>query len=847
MNRDFLPLKPSYMHRDRLDRLIEKGLNYSLISVVAGPGYGKTMAVAGYAKSTPMRLIWLRLQETDNDIYRMWTHFTQAVKRELPELAEDLKKTALSAVLGVGDVFSQIFQKALESGSPILMVLDNFERVTTPHIMDFLQMLLKVELDDLHIILISNEKLPLGGIMPSSGQLRISMDDLSFTLEEIAALFAQYQLDYTEKEISAIAENTGRWPLALHLICVNQSGENVSILREMTYRQLAAELFDKHYFSTFPEEMQVLLVKLSHFERFPLELVNLLTTSDTGWYVDELSRNVFISYDYSLELFQFQKMYRSFLSHRQALIPQAQKDEMFSFMGEWCLEHEFYYEALDYFWAVRDYDQYLKTVERLPRIRRGINITSDILQALDQFPEEYARLNPSLDFCRAVLLLNGMQVGKAEALLTGLLERLTGQEDKTEETLLLLGDVCVVLADISVFLNRNDGLAYIKKAVEYLPNGCKVRTHELMLAGNNSVFYLPDGEPGRLAQMEQYFFEFTKYSDLVSNGSGYGYEWLFAAQAAFLSEQFEKSRENCHLAIAKAKIMEQHDIICNAYWDLMRTEFYFGDYRRAKQWLDELTNYVNSGRITDMYELRDCAVSWFYLRVGEYDMVVPWVADAAQMRSDDMLDVGRNRIIVIYYLTVQGRMNEAYAEMTRLEEIFRRNGKWHEKILLQIHKSILLLEKGSRAEAVRVFKTAYDMVFQNNISVIFAEFGSNMQRIIRAANAQTDIEFDPDWLAALFKQAGSFEKREAAMVKAYRSKHQEQDTGNFNLNPREIEILTYMSRGMTRTEIAQLLSTSLSNVKRYITSIYSKLGALNRADAIHIAHMNGLVSDAEPD
>lgn len=839
MSRDYLRMSTGYYHRPRIDALLEKGLQYSLISVIAGPGYGKTQAVGGYAIQTPMRLVWMRLEQSDNDIYRLWMHVAESMDRELPELAEQLRQTALPSLMGAYDVLRQLFSAELEKGPGILLVLDNLECMSSGSLFDILQLLLKTEIQGLHIIVISNEKLAVGSIVPSSGQLRVSMDDLGFTDEEIAGLFAIYGMKLTPEDIGKIAESTGRWPLALHLICVNRNGDELYSMQEMTHQQLASELFDRHYFSEYDPQYQAMLVKLSCFERFPLELVNLLAAENTGRFLETLYRNTFISYDYNRELFRFQTMYKVFLGHRQALIPEEEKRELYRYMGGWFREHAFFYEAMDCFWYLRDYDSYLGTVFQLPRVRRSMRITSEILAALNDFPEEYALKNPALDFAIAILQLNALQPRKAEAQLHTLIHRLMKSADKDVQVRRLLGDCYIVLADISLLLNRDDGLAYMKKAAELLPHGGRVRSRDLMLVGNNNVFFMPDNRPGERKRMEEYFFAYAAYSDRVTHGSGFGLEWLFAAQAAFLAEELARSRDCCLQAIAKATSAGQHDIICNAYWDLMRTELYVGDYPQAKKWLDELTGYIDTRRIADLYELRDCAASWFYLRMGDAGKVARWVADVAPMNLDHVVDIGRNRIIIIYYLCEQGRKSEAYAQITHLEDIFRESGRWHERILLMVHKAAQLLDRGEKQEAVAEFKQAYDMVYQNDISAIFAEFGKLSQRLVRAATSQTAISFDNEWLEAVYRRAGSFEKRAVAMRKAYHNRDRKPE--EFGLNAREMEILGYIAQGMTRPEVAQLMGTSLGNIKRYMTNIYTKLGALNRADAIHIATLNGLV------
>jgi LuxR family maltose regulon positive regulatory protein len=44
-----------------------------------------------------------------------------------------------------------------------------------------------------------------------------------------------------------------------------------------------------------------------------------------------------------------------------------------------------------------------------------------------------------------------------------------------------------------------------------------------------------------------------------------------------------------------------------------------------------------------------------------------------------------------------------------------------------------------------------------------------------------------------------------------------------------------LAQGLTREEIARNLSISVNTVKSAVRSVYNKLGAVNRADAVRIA------------
>ena len=57
----------------------------------------------------------------------------------------------------------------------------------------------------------------------------------------------------------------------------------------------------------------------------------------------------------------------------------------------------------------------------------------------------------------------------------------------------------------------------------------------------------------------------------------------------------------------------------------------------------------------------------------------------------------------------------------------------------------------------------------------------------------------------------------------------------YELTERESEVLALMVKGLTNPAIAQQLSISRSTVKYHISSILSKLGAINRSEAVAVA------------
>ncbi|MFC5265086.1 response regulator [Kribbella qitaiheensis] len=66
------------------------------------------------------------------------------------------------------------------------------------------------------------------------------------------------------------------------------------------------------------------------------------------------------------------------------------------------------------------------------------------------------------------------------------------------------------------------------------------------------------------------------------------------------------------------------------------------------------------------------------------------------------------------------------------------------------------------------------------------------------------------------------------------------------LSPREQEVLSLLATGRSVPEIAGAMFVSLSTAKTYVSRVYEKLGAVNRANAIMIALGLGLITPELP-
>src|ERR1019366_2445081 len=71
--------------------------------------------------------------------------------------------------------------------------------------------------------------------------------------------------------------------------------------------------------------------------------------------------------------------------------------------------------------------------------------------------------------------------------------------------------------------------------------------------------------------------------------------------------------------------------------------------------------------------------------------------------------------------------------------------------------------------------------------------------------------------------------------------HPQNDDPAASLSPREREVLDLIARGSTNREIAAALHLSPHTIHEHTSTLYRKLGARNRADAVQRAHAAGLI------
>jgi DNA-binding NarL/FixJ family response regulator len=108
---------------------------------------------------------------------------------------------------------------------------------------------------------------------------------------------------------------------------------------------------------------------------------------------------------------------------------------------------------------------------------------------------------------------------------------------------------------------------------------------------------------------------------------------------------------------------------------------------------------------------------------------------------------------------------------------------------------------------------------------------AEIARAVHAAAAGQGL-LDPTVQAALLAAASS--------PAAGRSDRAPNTPAPDELTPREVEVLALIAQGLSNSEIAATLVVSEATVKTHINHVFSKIGARDRAQAVHYAYTHGI-------
>jgi LuxR family maltose regulon positive regulatory protein len=212
----FPPALPRHwIRRDRLDRLLTEALQHRLTVVTGAPGAGKTVLLADWAHGRPNGLVaWLSVEAADNDRGCFWRQVASA-------LADVNSHDDASGDTAPEDVRPfNLLVRHTSANRPRVLIIDDFHLITDPSLVDAVAHLVHHLPAHLRVVLAGQGPtgFPLHELLAAGEATVLGDHHLRFTVEESAALIALASNRLLPPdEVAMLAERSEGWAAGIYL------------------------------------------------------------------------------------------------------------------------------------------------------------------------------------------------------------------------------------------------------------------------------------------------------------------------------------------------------------------------------------------------------------------------------------------------------------------------------------------------------------------------------------------------------------------------------------------------------------------------------------------------------
>ncbi len=207
--------------RPRLSRAASKEARRSAVLLVAPPGYGKTVLLAEVVEELADPLVWLQLDENDNDPIAFVSALSEGTRRSFPEVAERLGRLDFTDTNGHGERLLAMVMNVFEDVGvgAWTMVIDDLHLIANPRTLALVAKLVEFPPPGLALLIASRiqPSLPLHRWVAQGAIRLFDIDDLRFTPEEARAWLRRDLPGLSDDAVGQLLERTEGWGAGLYL------------------------------------------------------------------------------------------------------------------------------------------------------------------------------------------------------------------------------------------------------------------------------------------------------------------------------------------------------------------------------------------------------------------------------------------------------------------------------------------------------------------------------------------------------------------------------------------------------------------------------------------------------
>jgi LuxR family maltose regulon positive regulatory protein len=841
-----------YLERPRIDVLLEKAVQNRLVLVVAGAGFGKTHAVHSFVQKNNALTSWMQFSERDNIISRFWESFVAGVAQSSPKSASRLAKIDFPETERQFERYISIPQEELDPADHIIFVYDDFHLIQNPVILRFLEKSISVPLPSVTAVLVSRNDPPINVMkFLSKGVMgRITEENLRFSRDEMAEYFSIQNMRPVPETLSSIYHDTEGWAFAIHLagLSLKNAPPGAPYVPQAMRKNIFV-LIESEVMGAVSPAVQRFLVKLSLIDHLFPELLNdIAEDPDLIREMDNIDS--FISFDSYQNEYHIHHLFLDYLKTRQGAILEDEKKELWDKTAAWCEANNQKIDAIIYYEKAGNYDRLIAVCNTLPMMYPN-RIARMLLEILDKAPQEVYDNNPLIYTHRLRICMSLGMLDQAEKETLEAIARFEAlPPSSTNHKILAVchsnkGFIGLLVAPYTG--DYNFVVDFERCAWHGRQSGGWVVPFPLsVLTIGSFMCRVNKPEQGEIERYIAVLEAIAPLTTVMLGGMQWGTDTLARAEFAFFRGELAEAEQLALESLKRARTWDQYEVENRSLQYLLRIHLARGNWDAIQSIFKQLEAQLDKVYFVNRFIFFDTVSGAYFARIGMLNRVARWLKNDFEGSDLNSMNLGLEVLVKARCHMVERRYPAALAA---LSIIINRNNPYDAgdflfgMIIAKAMESVCRYRIRDKSGAFAALEQAYRLAAPNGLDMPFIELGKDMRSLVEAALKDTtpaDMAIPRDWLEKIRLGASAYAKKLFIIAARYRT--EERGTaahppsgGQTALSRREKEVLTAMLQGMTREEIAALTSLSANTIKSVTRSVYNKLGALNKADAVRIA------------
>jgi len=813
----------TYIERLRVHRLLEEAMEYPLVVVCAGSGYGKTRAVSSFLENFDAHKLWMQITEQDNCETRYWENYAGVVSQIWPEVTPRILEIGFPDTDEAFAKFTAMVDEGAGSAKKQIMVFDEYHLLNNPNVVQVTERVVSMLTSSTTMILITR-------VMPEVNMIKMLMDkrafiikesDLNFTQDEIQEYFKQLSISVTRRDIQEVYDDTKGWAFAIDLI-------GHFLRRDQRYERSVAKAMKSNMLrhieseisQTISDKLWRFLLRISLITHLAASLIHILADDDT--LIKEMDKlHSFVRYDFHQDAYEIHHLFLELLKQNQHNITDEEKNETYQKSGEWCEANGYNMDAISYYNKSGDYYAIARIVASYT-VQVPLDMAKYALEILDEVPDDIKAVNTIFPTMHLRLKINLGQYDEAAVLAKSYASDYESRPESPERNRALTqiyANWAVLRLCMCTYTDVFDFDIYFEKMGGYFDkNPFKVfGAYNAIIAWASLVGTCDNTDH------EKYINALSRsipHTSRVANGILVGFDDLARGELCFYRGESDDAEKHLRWVLDKAH--RQYITQNRALVYLMKIALIKGDTDCADEILMEIDALLNDGEYDTRYTMYDIAHGFYHLILGEPEKIAKWLkGDFTHIAHPASTENYGNRVKVMYHYQT-GRYSSL---VTYIDSVGQTILFW--KIELLVLKALSLFKLKRHDEAFSALAEAYKQA--GDIITPFMQYPDDMRKLTTAA-ILGDCKAPVEWLRELNRKASAY----------IRQKNQN-GTEYTTLTVRETAILKSRTEGAYLSEIAANMGISVHTVKKDNKIMFEKLGVSSLAEAVRTATALGII------